>query len=106
MSKHTPGPWTAGVLDEWPSGAPINVTPAPNGPVICTMSKSQSLPHRANARLIAAAPDLLGAVTALLEPLAECRWDHNGYCQAHYLDHSMDGCRVEKARAAIAKATQ
>lgn len=34
----------------------------------------------------------------------QCRLDHNGYCQSHYLDHDMDGCRVAIARAALAKA--
>lgn len=31
-----------------------------------------------------------------------CRFDHNGYCQEHYLDHAVDGCRVQLAREALA----
>jgi len=30
-----------------------------------------------------------------------CRWDHDGYCQAHNLDHQLDGCRVARARSAM-----
>lgn len=29
---------------------------------------------------------------------SECRFDHHGHCQSHYLDPATDGCRVAKAR--------
>lgn len=32
-----------------------------------------------------------------------CRWDHDGYCQSHNLDHQMDGCRVALLKDALAK---
>lgn len=32
----------------------------------------------------------------------ECRYDHEGYCQAHNLDHATRGCRVKIAREALA----
>lgn len=49
--------------------------------------------------------ELLAALKDLLAPHeGECRFDHNGYCQEHFLDHSMDGCRVATARDAIARA--
>ena len=31
-----------------------------------------------------------------------CRFDYDGYCQSHNLDHQMDGCRVAKLRQALA----
>lgn len=31
----------------------------------------------------------------------ECRYDHQGYCQNHNLDHIDVGCRVQKARTAL-----
>ena len=35
----------------------------------------------------------------------DCRLDHHGLCQAHYLDEvSNGGCRVANAKAVIAKA--
>lgn len=48
--------------------------------------------------------ELLETLKEMLAPHeGECRFDHNGYCQEHFLDHYMDGCRVANARAAIAK---
>lgn len=49
--------------------------------------------------------DVAGLVEAL-ELLLEveddqCRYDHDGNCQTHNLDHIDDGCRVEKARTAL-----
>lgn len=52
------------------------------------------------------APDVAGLVEAL-ESLLEmqdedCRYDHQGYCQNHNLDHVDDGCRVARAKTALA----
>lgn len=54
----------------------------------------------ANARLIAAAPDLL-AVCIDLGDGEPCRYDHNEFCEEHYCSRP---CKHETARAAIAKA--
>lgn len=56
--KHTPGPWTATERGEF-----VN---APNGRDICHIYGQRTLGEdKANARLIAAAPDLLAALQAL-----------------------------------------
>jgi hypothetical protein len=67
-TQHTPGPWT---VNHYPSGLVIR----PNkGAAICEVSAYDSAgrnvdPDRnyANAALIAAAPDLLAALRAMLE---------------------------------------
>jgi len=63
--KHTPGPWHIG--KRYPSGAIYDE----KGGEICGFS---NLLHpaeiAANARLIAAAPDLLSALRALVHPMA------------------------------------
>ena len=119
MSKHTPGPW-----DAWIGASKFSIT----GPgaaatsfflvadkdlarlIIQIGSESGEAPAvatgnsveraRANARLIAAAPDLLEACVAMIE------WDEREK------DHSVDfharmalcDAAFQKARAAIAKA--
>lgn len=67
-------------------------------PGIATVCMDIENPH--DARLIAAAPDLLEACVDLVgkEP---CRYDHNEFCQEHYCSKP---CKHETARAAIAKA--
>ena len=46
---------------------------------------------------------LVEALEALLEVQDEdCRYDHEGYCQSHNLDHVDDGCRVARAKTALA----
>lgn len=65
MSKHTPGPWKQ---KNWR----IYVEQGESVRVICdtaTNQRGRENPEtRANARLIAASPDLLGALRALLSP--------------------------------------
>ena len=83
-AKHTPGPWyattmgKAGWVDVFAHGVDI--------PIASTRHQDQE----ANARLIAAAPELLEALQSVLD---NCL-DSEGLCTAH-----------AKARAAIAKAT-
>lgn len=81
--SHTPGPWKARIGSDpqwWVCG------PEGNFHVIATTSQGNDA---ANARLIAAAPELLGALEEVLEVTK-----HLDPCQA----------TVEKARSAIAKA--
>ena len=99
--KHTPGPWVVGAsdfLDQWvcidaPSGDPDLDYKSWEGIAMaygCEESPSEGLKKaNANARLIAAAPELLDALEELLAATK-----HLAPCQA----------TAEKARAAIAKA--
>jgi hypothetical protein len=90
MSKHTPGPW--------------RVTAKINTNIIRQARQDDGFddyiastwggPHEANARLIAAAPDLLAALIAALEDIEEYRIDAN--CTPS---------SIELVIAAIAKAT-
>lgn len=86
MSKHTPGPWKVIPVK---TGYYID---SRCGPVADTMDFDDeygSIESEANARLIAAAPDLLEAARALLDLAERHGWLH---------------VAVNAARAAIAKA--
>ena len=85
MSKHTPGPWRDGgpsAIGGWP------VVGTGRGRIICYMRYAYPIDSKtaANARLIAAAPDLLAALKNL--------------------EHEWDGerCDMAEAQEAIAKA--
>ena len=105
MSKHTPGPWTVfpkAKYGEWHVSVPVQgqgwrLGLFPDG--IRTGSPE------ADARLIAAAPDLLAA----LRELMECS-EYSGWSDADLARSIAGGDRylpmVVTARAAIAKATQ
>lgn len=89
MSKHTPGPWKADLenypimvrseSETWPLVDELGDEEGCAGVFVANTGD-----HKANARLIAAAPDLLEACKAAL---------------------SDDQPYIEKCRAAIAKAT-
>ena len=92
-TKHTPGPWekadgTDGItrgIRGWHGPEMVNVINW-NG-----ISRATSVTGQANARLIAAAPDLLEALKWMV-----LRTEEGGY---------PDGKCLEEARAAIARAT-
>lgn len=88
-TKHTPGPWTA---------TPRHVT-APETedrlPMRVTISGGNRDDNKANARLIAAAPDLLAALRDLLP---DAIGNHIGGPDTQ--------ARIDAARAAIIKATE
>ena len=83
--NHTPGPWTA-------NGSEVNMATwvhQNNGKRICTMAMSPE--DWNNARLIAAAPDLLESLVSLVD------W---------FEQHKPEAAQnLQKARAAIARAT-
>ena len=84
MSKHTKGPWA--IYVNAPSDIVIRKM-SKDGYELCSIARVSS--GYANARLIAAAPELLEALQSVLD---NCL-DSEGLCAAH-----------AKARAAIAKA--
>ena len=96
MSKHTPGPWVVHPTSIHPAVRSIGTAEA--GPRrICTVGSTNGNPtdwH--NARLIAAAPELLEA----LERIANGPWPD-------WINCPEAQCRFDEqiARAAIAKAT-
>ena len=83
--QHTPGPWLA--LDYTGTDEPAwHVVPGDFHGTIATLDPEQS----ANARLIAAAPDLLAALEALVANLDEGDF--------------ISTTRIDAARAALSKA--
>ena len=90
MSKHTPGPWKAGsrsvTAPETEDRLALDVR----------LYGGNSGDHRANARLIAAAPDLLLALRMLHAETAD-------YIRLNNLG-GMDNQCMQLARAALAKA--
>lgn len=97
MSKHTPGPWGFDLEDNWVYSFRENGTQ-----MLVAQARSISVTTEvrdANARLIAAAPDLLTALQAATEALDILR---RGYgCEVSGLCYpALNDCR-----AAIAKAT-
>jgi hypothetical protein len=90
MSKHTPGPWV--VYDDSNDGKTNRIEISARGKTVARIYHSVPAEDLPNARLIAAAPDLLEACKALeilFAPLAR---------------DSTTASWIDKARAAIAKA--
>jgi len=92
MSRHTPGPW---VVESLVDGYDIHAPQA--GCFIATTSDPKmiwgAVTRKVDAHLIAAAPDLLGALNSLLE-----------YLREYDLDYPEAAPVFDNARAAIAKA--
>ena len=86
MSKHTPGPWS--IYVNAPSDHVIRKM-SKDGYELCAIARVSS--GYANARLIAAAPELLEALTDCVE--------HMHWTQP------LGEAALKKAKAAIAKAT-
>ena len=105
-AQHTPGPWDldrSGFIREarGPDGCGILIASA------CDLSRSAS-EGEANARLIAAAPELLAALEALCREFSVVRRDlsridnNAGHDSSHEREAAKEVLRL--ARAAIAKA--
>jgi len=95
-SEHTPGPWAVGGTRDWPDVISIQTTDV--SAVVVAEAYDE-----ADARLIAAAPDLLAALTL---------WTDNGHdghcynCESEYTGEELDcSTNCQTVRAAIAKAT-
>ena len=94
MSKHTPGPWV--VFDDHPDKACFHIREDNCFDEIATIYRYQCNPRNtlADARLIAAAPDLLEALEELVDLFG-------GLVSGEY---PPDGFTTQPARDAIAKA--
>jgi len=110
-AKHTPGPWQARWQDpiDVDDCARIAIETAPDAGDIAGIHHATRGEDEANARLIAAAPDLLAAA---VEALQEA--DHSPLCACHewaaveigpIVRQKPCDCWVSRARAAVAKAT-
>lgn len=95
VAKHTPGPWTH------MAGMPTNILDGGGLRVArCDFDGDFDHPQaHANARLIAAAPELLAALTAMCNRFPYWFPHDSGHCDPAAL------ALVTNARAAIAKAT-
>lgn len=93
-TKHTPGPWKAFPSDPADGAECYYLTAVElRGEIACIYGPQRD-EQEANARLIAAAPELLEALEGLLAHLGP-----DGYIP------NAGGTATERARAAIAKAT-
>ena len=93
-TKHTPGPWRVAPRSDYPEHADINVDAGTRG-YVALCGKAGDEEAEANARLIAAAPELL---EALREVVA---------CYVVRINGKVDVRRaaaLDRARAAIAMA--
>ena len=92
-TKHTPGPWMESSFEVW---SPLNGKRF--GKVVANLRRAEAPDDeaRANAHLIAAAPELLEALEAVL------RFDRSESIPGEY---KHDVTLAPKVRAAIAKAT-
>jgi hypothetical protein len=96
-AKHTPGPWhTAEILDEGKLTIEVR---APNENPLAVVLQCGTASCLSNARLLAAAPDLLKALQEL-EPFFDSL-----ICYASTMAEYEPNRIVGDARAAIAKAT-
>ena len=98
MEKHTPGPWIA--VDKSVGGAFQIINEKPGSMRVCTITNG--LHEAANARLIAAAPDLLAAAVYALGNLDEAVKDK--LIDAPLWFHAQLDVSAESLRAAIQKA--
>ena len=91
---YTPGPWKVYEADCFPGYYGIDTRGKPSTSVV-VFGKKSGIPKKEDARLIAAAPDLLEALQAVCEAYGcEC------------VDEGPNGhCPMCQGRAAIAKAT-
>jgi hypothetical protein len=92
MSKHTPGPWRIAPASDYADGS-LNVDADTRG-YVCLAGFRDDPEARANARLIAAAPDLLEACKRILADI-----DSNAT-----LAFEIDGDALEALDSAITKA--
>jgi hypothetical protein len=96
--KHTPAPWR---IEQEPDLIAIKAFRLDNASDICALPDGKI--DQANARLIAAAPELLDAVSDILGQLEAVGLLIDGEDCGQW--HGAEGLSFAKAREAIAKAT-
>ena len=102
MSKHTPGPWNVErCTDEWfrETNHGERIVSVNKATYFVAAVEGYGEESVANARLIAAAPDLLAALQNIMQDASE------GGRKGRALD-LLPRSSIEAARAAIAKATE
>lgn len=81
--SHTPGPWKVLAVKDEDFGDEIQVVLDDNGPGVAIIADVEDQPEaEANARIIAAAPELLAAARRFLEFYGECERDCASLMQA------------------------
>lgn len=90
MTQYTPGPWEADLIDS--DIPPYWIVKDQYGDTAKVIGPAYDTETKANARLIAAAPELLEALKTLVRRVERAN------------AHTTLGCAVEPARAAITKA--
>lgn len=101
LNAHTPGPWKTYRGAVWSTHESVSgpVTKGMRTNHVCAISERLKMPdgeREANARLIAAAPDMLAALEAIISQM-----DQGGQGATQVFNR--DAC-IQHARAAIAKA--
>jgi len=100
MSKHTPGPWEY----QEQSDAYTHIVRGPDNLFICQLAQTTSSEIEANARLIAAAPELLEALNGYMSAVDQMNLAMDDGINVHGAISAITGW-AEMASAAIAKAT-
>ncbi len=98
MNKHTPGEWAV-VASDFVQALPTEQRPY-SVPVANCMGYKE--PREANARLIAAAPDLLEALEALLGTIGDAEYEEHD--DPREQGHEIKDCALCMSREAIKKA--
>jgi hypothetical protein len=110
MTAHTPGPWTCHTGSVYKDGPTVYPKGQDEGIPICHMDRepgngTMPVERDANARLIAAAPDLLAALEAAEQKMYALGREFSG---PRFTDRYDDGPTLlklcEQANAAIARA--
>ena len=106
--KHTPGPWNVATNPGGPENQPAfpsvrDNTGNPHGQDIVCMPLGNSETVKANARLIAAAPEMLEALQEAIPALVDMRDEAKN--AGAWVSEGIAEDALSAARAAVAKAT-